>query len=147
MNGVESIRRRIVLTFQWDVMHRARIAPLALLLSIATTVAAHGQSLVSARLDGASAPGPMAAVTAFGYYMSPYEGTVNGQTGIRLNCVDFFHDVNLGEVWTATTVNLGDAIANESLLKNTRDGSNGLIDPRRRAAWTKSFTFMKRRRG
>src|SRR5205823_2231279 len=35
-------------------------------------------------------------VTAFGYYMSPYTATVDG-TAYRVNCVDFFHDVFLGD--------------------------------------------------
>jgi hypothetical protein len=93
---------------------------------------AHAQSTVTAKLTAPYAPNA-GAVTAFGYYMSPYSGTVDGFTQ-RLNCVDFFHDVSVGEVWTATTVNLGAAITaatggDWSLLSYTREGSNGLYTP------------------
>src|SRR5689334_3636932 len=64
------------------------------------------------------------AVTAFGYYMSPYAGTVDG-VAQRLNCVDFFHDAVLNVAWSAVQTNLGAASSNLSLLSNTRDGSNG----------------------
>jgi hypothetical protein len=94
--------------------------------------AAHAQSTVTAKLTAPYAPNA-GAVTAFGYYMSPYSGTVDGFTQ-RLNCVDFFHDVSVGDVWTATTVNLGAAITaaaggDWSLLSYTREGSNGLYPP------------------
>src|SRR4051812_37110470 len=79
---------------------------------------------VSINLTAPYAPGPQAAVTAFGYYMSPYAGTVDGTTQ-RLNCVDFFHDAVLNVAWSAVQTNLGAAITNLSLLSNTRDGSNG----------------------
>jgi hypothetical protein len=72
------------------------------------------------------APPTMSAVTAFGYYMSPYSGTVDGITQ-RLNCVDFFHDVNVGDAWEAYNTNLGDAATHLDELMNTRDGSNGYL--------------------
>jgi hypothetical protein len=56
--------------------------------------------------------------------MSPYTGTIDG-TVERLNCVDFFHDVALGEHWTATITNIGAAAHDLSLLLATRDGSSG----------------------
>lgn len=89
-------------------------------LSLIAATSAGAQNVV---LTQPNAPGG-GAVTAFGYYMSPYSGTVDGVTQ-RLNCVDFFHEVALGEVWTATITNLGAAIANNSLLSATRDGSSG----------------------
>ena len=64
------------------------------------------------------------AVTAFGYYMSPYSGTVNGTTQ-RLNCVDFFHEAFLNVAWNAVQTNLGAALLTPSLVLNTRGGSNG----------------------
>jgi hypothetical protein len=89
-----------------------------LVLVPATTALAQTVVLTQPYAPGAS------AMTAFGYYMSPYSGTVNGVTQ-RLNCVDFFHDVFVGEVWTATSTNLGAATLDNSLLSNTRDGSSG----------------------
>ena len=85
--------------------------------------AAGAQQEVSVKLTAPYAPGG-GAVTAFGYYMSPYSGTVDGSLQ-RLNCVDFFHDVMIGDTWTAIRTSLGAAISDVSLLVNTRDGSNG----------------------
>jgi hypothetical protein len=112
-------------------MIRSKLASAVAVLSI-FAMRAGAQSVVTAQLTAPYAPNA-GAVTAFGYYMSPYSGTVNGATE-RLNCVDFFHDVSVGEVWTATTVNLGAAISaagvgNYSLLSYTREGSNGLYTP------------------
>lgn len=91
-------------------------------LSLAAATSAGAQT-ANVVLTAGYAPGA-GAVTAFGYYMSPYSGTVDDAT-TRLNCVDFFHEVSLGEVWTATVTNLGAAIADNSLLGITRDGSTG----------------------
>src|SRR5437870_2081410 len=82
--------------------------------------------VVHVKLTEPYAPPAMAAVTAFGHYMSPYSGTVNGHTE-RLNSVDFFHDVSVGQEWDATKVNLLDAIHTPDLLKYTRAGSNGYL--------------------
>lgn len=57
------------------------------------------------------------AVTAFGVYMSPYTGTVDGKQTI-LNCVDFFHEVAKNDVWQANETSLGGGS-----LANTRFGS------------------------
>jgi hypothetical protein len=70
-----------------------------------------------------------AVVSPFGYYISPYGGTVGSETNLRLNCVDFFHDVDVGQQWDATKVNLLDAINNESLLLYTRAGKNSFEYP------------------
>jgi hypothetical protein len=102
-------------------MMRFRFGSFVAGLSLIAATSAGAQSTVV--LTQPYAPGG-GAVTAFGYYMSPYSGTVDGTTQ-RLNCVDFFHEVSLGEVWTATVTNLGAAIGNISLLANTRDGSSG----------------------
>lgn len=104
-------------------MPRFKLAVLVGLTFAAATAGA--QQDVTVHLTAPNAPGG-GAVTAFGYYMSPYSGTVDGSTE-RLNCVDFFHEVTIGETWTAVQVNLGAAIANNNLLSSTRDGSNGLL--------------------
>src|SRR5262249_28934706 len=62
----------------------------------------------------------------FGYYMSPYTGTVDNTGGLRFNCVDFFHDAFVGTQWTAYQTNLGDLLNDPSLLAFTRQGSSGL---------------------
>lgn len=99
---------------------------LAVLVGFTLAAASAGaQQDVTVHLTEPYAPSG-GSVTAFGYYMSPYTGTVDGSTE-RLNCLDFFHDVTVGETWTAVQVNLGAAISNTSLLSSTRDGSNGLL--------------------
>jgi len=103
-------------------MTQFRFSSLVAGLSLAAATSAGAQT-ANVTLTAAYAP-DAGAVTAFGYYMSPYSGTVDGATA-RLNCVDFFHEVSLGEVWTANVTNLGAAIADNSLLSATRDGSSG----------------------
>lgn len=61
------------------------------------------------------------------YYVGPYQGNLGTQTGstfqpgteITINCVDFFHEVNNGDVWKVNSTSLaGD-------LSNTRLGNSG----------------------
>jgi PEP-CTERM motif len=47
-------------------------------------------------------------VTAYGYYVGNYSGLM-GTTPVTLNCVDFFHEVYIGETWKANLTNLGTA--------------------------------------
>jgi hypothetical protein len=47
-------------------------------------------------------------VTAYGYYVGNYSGLM-GSTKVTLNCVDFFHEVYVGETWKANLTNLGTA--------------------------------------
>lgn len=101
-------------------MTRFRFGSFVAGLSLIAATSAGAQNVV---LTQPYAPGG-GAVTAFGYYMSPYSGTVDG-TEQRLNCVDFFHEVSIGEVWTAAITNLGAAIADNNLLLSTRDGISG----------------------
>lgn len=84
------------------------------------------QTTVTAALTSPAAPGGNAIVSPFGYYMSPYTGTVDNTTGLRFNCVDFFHDAFVGKPWAAFETNLGDILDNPSLLAFTRQGSSGL---------------------
>lgn len=101
---------------------RLRIASTVIGISLFAAAAAGAQQTVTVNLTQPYAPGG-GAVTAFGYYMSPYSGTVDGGLQ-RLNCVDFFHDVMIGDTWTAVQTNLGAAIADNSLLQYTRDGAS-----------------------
>lgn len=63
-----------------------------------------------------------------GYYVSPYQGTMNGSP-VTLYCVDFANEVHFGQTWTANVTSLagGD-------LSETRYGSLG-INLYREAAW------------
>jgi len=103
-------------------MPRFKVSAVVASLSLAVAVSAGAQTS-SVVLTAPNAPNG-GAVTAFGYYMSPYSGTVDG-TLQRLNCVDFFHDAFIGAQWDAVQTNLGAAMGNQSLLAATRDGSNG----------------------
>lgn len=98
------------------------IRKLALLaaLSVAAVPALSAQTAL--KLTGA---GPVNDGT---YYVGPYQGnlgtTSSGSfvsgTNVSLNCVDFFHDVNVGDVWNVNVSSLaGD-------LSNTRFGNGGL---------------------
>jgi PEP-CTERM motif-containing protein len=53
------------------------------------------------------------------FAVGPYTGTENGAP-ITLNCVDFFHEVVVGETWTANVTSLGSGD-----LSNTRYGNAG----------------------
>ncbi|HET9440316.1 MAG TPA: hypothetical protein VFO52_09100, partial [Longimicrobiales bacterium] len=48
-------------------------------------------------------------VTAYGYYVGPYLGAYGPgfSNEIVLNCVDFFHEITIGQTWTANLTNLG----------------------------------------
>jgi hypothetical protein len=54
------------------------------------------------------------------YYVSPYIGTMNGQT-VTLFCDDVLNDVNFGQTWQANVTNLGTAIQNND-FSQTRYG-------------------------
>jgi hypothetical protein len=54
------------------------------------------------------------------YYVSPYFGTMNGQT-VVLFCDDIKNDVNFGQQWTANVTNLGTAISSNN-FSDTRYG-------------------------
>jgi hypothetical protein len=54
------------------------------------------------------------------YYVSPYTGTLNGQT-VVLFCDDIKNDVTFGQQWQANVTNLGTAISTNN-FSNTRYG-------------------------
>ncbi len=54
------------------------------------------------------------------YYVSPYTGTMNGQT-VVLFCDDIKNDVTFGQQWQANVTNLGTAISTNNFT-NTRYG-------------------------
>jgi hypothetical protein len=59
-------------------------------------------------------------VTAFGFYVGPYNGVMGDPpTPVVLNCVDFFHDVVVGEVWTANLTNLGTGVGVGTTTRNS----------------------------
>jgi len=55
------------------------------------------------------------------YYVSPYTGTMNGQT-VVLFCDDIKNDVHIGQKWTANVTNLGTALSSVNGFSNTRYG-------------------------
>jgi len=55
------------------------------------------------------------------YYVSPYFGTMNGQT-VVLFCDDIKNDVWIGESWTANVTNLATALSTPNGFANTRYG-------------------------
>jgi hypothetical protein len=74
------------------------------------------------------------SVTAFGFRVGPYSGLMGPlgqQQAVTLNCVDFFHRVQAGQVWMANLTNLG-----QTNLSLTRFGSQtNALDLYRQAAW------------
>ena len=55
------------------------------------------------------------------YYVSPYYGTMNGQT-VVLFCDDIRNEVWVGETWTANVTNLETALTTSNGFANTRYG-------------------------
>jgi hypothetical protein len=55
------------------------------------------------------------------YYVSPYYGTMNGQT-VTLFCDDILNEVNFGQTWSANVTNLATAVNNND-FSQTRYGS------------------------
>jgi hypothetical protein len=55
------------------------------------------------------------------YYVSPYTGTMNGQT-VVLFCDDILNEVNFGQTWQANVTNLGTAVGTDN-FSQTRYGS------------------------
>jgi hypothetical protein len=127
-------------------MLRRRIASIAAGLSVFVASAASAQQTVQMNLTTPYAPFGSPVVSPYGYYVSPYGGTVGSQTNVPLNCVDFFHDAFINQPWTVFTTNLGalaSAVAggNLAMLAYTRDGANGLytaneaVDIYKQVAW------------
>lgn len=55
------------------------------------------------------------------YYVSPYFGTMNGQT-VVLFCDDILNEVTFGQSWSANVTNLGTALSTSNGFANTRYG-------------------------
>jgi hypothetical protein len=55
------------------------------------------------------------------YYVSPYYGTMNGQT-VTLFCDDILNEITFGQSWSANVTNLGTAV-NTNNFSQTRYGS------------------------
>ena len=138
----------------WSRNHmRFRPALLALAVAAATSPAA-AQTVTQVKLV---APNAILGgqVTSYGYYaglaenfyLSPYSGDVNyvsasnPGTTYNFNCVDFFHDVQIGDVWTVNATNLGAVAANTQTLADSRamttDGFNSTdaLTLYKEAAW------------
>lgn len=96
------------------VMSHRFAAALATIALSAASAAAQITNVQSTFTAGSVAPDPgviASGPTGGAYYVGPYTGTIKlGATTIPVvfNCVDFFHDVSIGETWTSSLVNLGD---------------------------------------
>lgn len=102
------------------------------LLGLALAAPARAQTTVTLEDAGSTA--------AFGYYVGPYHAvTVTGgvaSSPFSIYCVDFAHEVFLGETWTAYVISLGGD------LSATREG-NDALDQYRKAAWlTEQFAMV-----
>jgi len=118
---------------------RVRSLVLTASLGLAIAIPAQAQSTTQVKIEqGYVGSGPVtsggAPAGAYSpgvpnFYVSPYAGYINyvnesnKGTAVWLNCVDYFHEVSLGEIWTANVTNLGDAESNVYLLANTRYGN------------------------
>ena len=80
---------------------RSRIAALALTLSLGVAAPASASTQFTF-VNGGS-------VTAFGYYVGQYNGLEGApvNAAVVLNCVDFFHHIQNGDVWQANLTSLG----------------------------------------
>ena len=115
---------------------RLRAFSLTSCLVLAVAVSADAQTTTTVKITGASIGTPVKSGDAIAnypagtpnFYVSPYAGLIdynsssNTGTKVSLNCVDYFHHVSVGDVWTANVTNLGSASANLNLLANTRYG-------------------------
>lgn len=85
---------------RWSAKHL-----IAALLVCVASQAAFAQ--VQVKLTSPTVPGGTPVIwspSGFGsFYVSPYSGALltSGNQAVVLNCVDFFHDVSLGETWWA----------------------------------------------
>jgi hypothetical protein len=80
---------------------RSRIAALALTMSLGIAAPASASTQFTFLNAG--------TVTAFGYYVGQYAGLEGApvNANVVLNCVDFFHHIQAGDVWTANLTSLG----------------------------------------
>jgi hypothetical protein len=77
----------------------------AAVLALTTSAAAQAQATLKFQ---PKAPNP--AITAFGYYVGPFWGTITSDPTkpvIDLYCVDVLNQINWGHTWTANVTNLG----------------------------------------
>ena len=90
--------------------------------ALLAVVAASASAQVQVTVTGVNAPGMTSTIwdppgsTDGALYVSPYAGTIVGSgQGLVLNCVDFFHNVTIGQTYSANLTQLagGD-------LSNTR---------------------------
>jgi hypothetical protein len=80
---------------------RSRIAALALTMSLGFAAPASAATTFTFLNPG--------TVTAFGYYVGQYNGYEGApvNSNVVLNCVDFFHHIQNGQVWDANLTSLG----------------------------------------
>jgi hypothetical protein len=100
------------------------------LLALALAVPAKGQSTFELTSPGNT--------TAFGYYVGPYQAVTIGSSvssPFSVYCVDFTHDVFVGETWSAYVTTIGGD------LSSTRLGAAGIAQYREAAFLAYHFAF------
>lgn len=102
---------------------RSRIAALALTMSLGIAAPASASTQFTFTNGG--------TVTAFGYYVGQYAGFEGApvNANVVLNCVDFFHHIQNGQVWQANLTSLG---SSAGIGTDTRFNNLTLY---RQAAW------------
>jgi PEP-CTERM motif len=102
-------------------------------MSVAVLLRALGALIIAGSAFGDSVPLTFTGVngaTAFGYYVGPYSGTIEGNP-VTLYCDDFANEVYFGESWLANLTSLAG-----SDLSNTRYGDlPDALTLYREAAW------------
>lgn len=58
--------------------------------------------------------------SSYGYYIDPYIATVNNVPGTPIWCVDFNHEVNLGDTWMANVTPLTASSFDNTYLKDSQ---------------------------
>jgi hypothetical protein len=97
-------------------------AACAIALSLSATLVASPVQMTFVGVNGAQ---------AFGYYIGPYSGTMNGGS-VDLFCVDFANEVNFGQQWDANLT----SITSDAGLGDTRYGTApGGLELYQQAAW------------
>jgi hypothetical protein len=88
-----------------DLMIRFKIRLLGVCFALLAVAAFWATRPSRGTVSAAEAPNG-GAFTAFGYYLTPYAGTVDHTQG-QLNSVDFFHNVIVTDKWAAALAELG----------------------------------------
>ena len=89
---------------------------------------------------------PTIQVGSARYYVSPYRGiflSEPGQPSVDIWCVDYFHEVHLGQVWQANFTNMGSGDFSNTYGVRFRQWSDAIAEERyKAAAWLASKAIV-----